>query len=433
MQMPLMSCAWANTAQERPELRVPSDLHVPSDSSDETGLLLGSLLSRLRVAGVCQRGCFECSVCFYYVRNGNVLHIRWNADIPKHVKSEEWGPFGFFACLRLRPSFAFAALQWASVALPGSLPAMLPIIASGYTTMAQEHNVLDLFTGGTSGTGSFGRRSARASSLAPKGSRHHSPRHASLGNDDANDSPIAWATPQDEQHAEAEACYERHSWACNKNARGEGFTHLGHATEQIIRGKTGAVGKGLPCGEEEDDWGGHAPPGGTSPRPAVAGAGQGCISTRDGGSKESPSSPYRRLFPAGIFRKKPAVEQQAACAMVSELQNANGCAPALAAPGCAQTRSNAPNIVNIGALRALDQASGGGRSGAGKTQQPDLDDGNRYARREKAERIKKQDSFKQRYVCLDVSSHASFPRALSLSTRRSLFTAIYAPACYVIM
>jgi len=300
-------------------------------------------------------------------------------------------------------------------------------------TTQQQHNVLDLFTGGTSGTGSFGRRSARASSLAPKGSRHHSPRHASLGNDDANDSPIAWATPQDEQLAEAEACYERHSWACNKNARGEGFTHLGHATEQIIRGKTGAVGKGLPCGEEEDDWGGHAPPGGTSPRPAVAGAGQGCISTRDGGSKESPSSPYRRLFPAGIFRKKPAVEQQAACAMVSELQNANGCAPALAAPGCAQTRSNAPNIVNIGALRALDQASGGGRSGAGKTQQPDLDDGNRYARREKAERIKKQDNFKQRYVCLDVSSHASFPRALSLSTFRSLFTAIYAPACYVIM
>jgi hypothetical protein len=85
-------------------------------------------------------------VCFYYVRNGNVLHIRWNADIPKHVKSEEWGPFGFFACLRLRPSFAFAALQWASVALPGSLPAMLPIIASGYTTMAQLNNSIMFLT-----------------------------------------------------------------------------------------------------------------------------------------------------------------------------------------------------------------------------------------------------------------------------------------------
>lgn len=199
-------------------------------------------------------------------------------------------------------------------------------LASGYATKTQEHNVLDLVIGGTSGRGSFRRRSARASSLPPEGSR---PRRASLGNDDANDSPNAWANPQDEQHAEAEAFYERHSWACNKNAQGEGFTDLGHVTEQSIRGKTGAVGKGLPCGEEEDDWGGYSPPGGTSPRAAVVVAAQGCTGTIDGGSKASPCSPYRRLFSAGFFRKKPAVGQQATCAMMSELQNANGCAPPL--------------------------------------------------------------------------------------------------------
>ena len=220
-------------------------------------------------------------------------------------------------------------------------------------------------------------------------------------------------TPQVEQHAEAKGFDERHSWACNKNVGGEGSSDLGHATEQIIRSKTGAVGPGLPCGEEEDDWGGHAPPGGTSPRAAVAGARQGRTGTRDGGSKVSPSSSYKRVFSAGFFRKQPAGEQQAACSMASKLQAANGCAPAFAAFRCAQTMCDAPHIANIGALRALDQASGGGRSIAGKTQQPDLDDGNRLANRDKAERIKKQDSFKQRYALMSLLVFHFRARSLS--------------------
>jgi hypothetical protein len=285
-------------------------------------------------------------------------------------------------------------------ALSASLHAMSADTTHGtHITTAHEHDV-QTCCAGASGAGAS-RRSARASSLPPKGvlDEIDQEEHDS---DELVLQQTAWASLRNARYeGETANAGKQHSWAGTKNEGGKWPIDLGHVVEQEI-----AQGQEKVCRENEEDLQGHetaSSAGNTSPCTPITGGRQSCSSVGDADSKELLGSPYKRLFSGTFFRKRQSVDPQ--------VERPPGC-------GTEDTKGSATVGAQTGGgggggqleiLCASEQAVG--RSITPKTAMGDADGSVRQAN------IKTQESFKQRYLQMS-SCRVSFPIAFPVSQSR---------------